>query len=54
MSQINLVMPLAHADIGLGGDVETLNKQNPEMSKRVIGAVKKLKEEHACEMEAMR
>jgi len=44
----------SRADLGLGGDVEKLNQQRHEMSKRAIEAVKKLKEEHEREMEAMR
>jgi hypothetical protein len=54
MNQINVVMLLARADMGLGGDVEKLNEQSHEMSKRPTEAVNKLKEEHEREMEAMR
>ena len=54
MNQINFVMSLARAGIGLGSDVEKLNRQSHEMSKRATETVKEIKEEHEREMEAMR
>lgn len=53
MEQINVVMSLARADVGLGGDVDKLNQQSREMSKRATEAVRKFKEEHQREMETM-
>lgn len=54
MNQINVVMSLARADVGLGGDVEKLNEQSHQMSRRATEAVKNLKEAHEREMESMR
>lgn len=53
MDQINVVMALARADVGLGGDIEKLNQQSHQMSERATAAVKKLKEDHEAEMAAI-
>ncbi len=53
MDQINVVMRLARADIGMEGDVKKLEEQSHEMSKRATAAVKKLKEDFQKEAESL-
>jgi len=53
MNQINIVMSLARAGVGLDGDVEKLNQQSREMSARATAALKNLKAVLEREMEAI-
>lgn len=50
MNQINLVMSLPRADMGLGDDVEKLNQQSHEMSKRATDVVNEFKEERKMQL----